>query len=283
MGKTTTTKGKKAENGGESRQDGDLASELLASNDPAYGDNDNPPAASLTDIQKLLTGMEERIITNLAAQISANHAAIAKHDQTIQAIETSMNDFHGRLTALESAAGKLTKENEQLLIKVDDLENRSRRCNIRITGLPEGAEANQPTSFIETCLGEILGPDAFPHPLTVDRAHRLAVQRRQDGAPRPFIACIHRFQMKQRIMQLAREKGPLSYRGSEIHIYPDYSAEVARKRAAFAPIKTRLRAAGYQFSLRFPAKLRVVTDGSRHEFNTPAEAAAFLEDRRPTG
>lgn len=45
------------------------------------------------------------------------------------------------------------------------------------------------------------------------------IQRRQDGAPRPFIACMHEFQMNQRIMQLAREKGPLSYRGSEIHIY----------------------------------------------------------------
>lgn len=275
-----TSKGKKAD-GSESRQDGDLASELLASNDPAHGDNDNPPTASLADIQKLLAGMEERIISSLAAQISANHAAIAKHDQTIQAIETSMNDFHGRLTTLETAVGKFKKENEQLQLKVDDLENRSRRCNVRITGIPEGAEANQPTSFIESCLGEIFGPDTFPRPLTVDRAHRLAVQRRRDGAPRPFIACIHHFQMKQRIMQLAREKGPLSYRGSEIHIYADYSADVARKRAAFAPVKIRLRTAGYQFSLRFPAKLRVVADGSRHEFNTPAEVAAFLEDRRP--
>ena len=280
MGKTTTTKSKKAENGSKSRQDVDLASELQASNDPAHGDND--AAASLTDIQKLLTGMEERIISSLTAQISANHATIAKHDQTIQAIETSMNDYHDRLTTLESAVGKLTKENEQLQLKVDDLENRSRRCNIRITGIPEGAEANQPTSFIESCLGEILGPDAFPHPLTVDRAHRLTFQRRQDGAPRPFIACIHRFQVKQRIMQLAREKGPLSYRGSEIHIYPDYSAEVAKKRAAFAPVKAQLRAAGHQFSLRFPAKLRVFADGSRHEFSTPAEVAAFLADRQPT-
>lgn len=49
-----TSKGKK---GDESRQDGDLASELLASNDPAHGDDDNPPTATLADIQKLLTGM----------------------------------------------------------------------------------------------------------------------------------------------------------------------------------------------------------------------------------
>lgn len=199
-------KGKKGENGGDGGEDGGLASDLLASKDSAHGDSGNNPAVSLADIQKLLAGMEERIITNLAAQISSNHAAIARHDQTIQAIETSMNDYQGRITTLESITSSLVKENEQLKLKVDDLENRSRRCNIRITGIPERAEGTQPTSFIESCLGEIFGADAFPRPITVDRAHRVAIQRRRDGAPRPFIACIHHFQMKQRIMQLAREK-----------------------------------------------------------------------------
>uniref|UniRef100_A0A8D0AZL0 L1 transposable element RRM domain-containing protein n=1 Tax=Sander lucioperca TaxID=283035 RepID=A0A8D0AZL0_SANLU len=188
------------------------------------------------------------------------------------------------ITTLESTVNNLVKEIEQLKLKSEDLENRSKRCNIRITGIPEGAEGIHPTSFIESCLGEIFGTDAFPRALTVDRAHRVAIQRRQGGTPRPFIACIHHFQMKQRIMQLAREKSPLSYRGSEIHIYADYSAEVAKKRSAFTPVKVQLRAAGYRFSLLFPAKLRVIVDGTRHEFNSPTEAATFLEnDRQSTG
>ncbi|KAK1894097.1 LINE-1 retrotransposable element ORF1 protein [Dissostichus eleginoides] len=220
-------------------------------------------ALSLSDIQKLLTGMEERIIGSLTAQITSNHAAIIRHDETIQAIETSMNDFQGRITTVESTLADIMQENKQLKLKVDDLENRSRRCNIRITGIPERAEGARPTTFIESFLAEIFGPDAFPRPLTVDRAHRLAVQRRQ------------------RIMQLAREKGPLMYRGAEINIYADYSAEVARKRDAFTPIKSSLRNPGLAFSLLFPAKLWVVVDGTRHEFNSPAEAAAFLKRRQP--
>lgn len=260
----------------------ELAADPPASDDSAHGESDSP-AVSLADIQKLLTGMEERIITNLSAQIASNHAAVVKHSQAIQDIETSMNDFEGRIATLESTVGNLLKENDQLKLKADDLENRSRRCNIRITGIPEKAEGPQPTSFIESFLGEVLGADAFPRPLTVDRAHRVAIQRRQNNSPRPFIACIHHFQMKQRIMQLAREKGRLSYKGSEIRIYADYSAEVARRRAVFTPIKARLREAGFQFSLLFPAKLRVVDGGTRQEFNTPAEATAFLESRKPTG
>lgn len=161
------------------------------------------------DIQKLLTGMKKQIIANLMAQISSKYAIIARHDQTIQAIETTMNDFQGRTTTLDSIICNLMKETEQLKLKVNDVKNRSRRCNICITGIPEGVEGNQPSSFSESCLGEILGADAFPHPLTMDRAHRVAVKRRQNGAPHPFIACVHHFQMKQQIMQLAREKGPI--------------------------------------------------------------------------
>ncbi|KAF3833362.1 hypothetical protein F7725_027027 [Dissostichus mawsoni] len=37
-------------------------------------------------------------------------------------------------------------------------------------------------------------------------------------------------EMKQRIMQLAQEKGPLMYRGAEIHIYADYNLYKERLR-----------------------------------------------------
>jgi len=264
---------------GKNKSESKLASDL-ASCDTTHGDGDGNgnPALSLADMQKLLAGMEERIINTLTAQILADHATIDRHDQTIQAIETSMNDFQGRITALEAAVGSFLKEKELMKFKVDDLENRSRRRNIRITGIPERAEGTRPTSFIESFIEELFGTDAFPRSLAVDRAHRVAVQRRPDGAPWPFIACVHHFQTKQRIMQLAREKGPLSHRGSEIHIYGDYSAEVAQMRATFSPVKSALRKAGYQFSLIFPTKLRVIADGTRHEFNTPSEAAASLEN-----
>jgi len=104
-----------------------------------------------------------------------------------------MNDFQGRITALEAAVGSFGKENELLKFKVDDPENRSRRCKIRITGIPERAEGTRPTPFIESFIEELFNADAFPRSLAVDRAHRVAVQRRPDGAPRPFIAsALHR-------------------------------------------------------------------------------------------
>ncbi|KAK1889820.1 Capsid protein VP1 [Dissostichus eleginoides] len=125
MGKKTKKRDNNESDGGDEEGCG-LASQ--ASNNSAHGEVGNQ-ALSLSDIQKLLTGMEERIIGSLTAQITSNHhAAIIRHDETIQPIETSMNDFQGRITTVESTLADIVQENKQLKLKVDDLENRSRRC-----------------------------------------------------------------------------------------------------------------------------------------------------------
>lgn len=117
MGKKTKKSDNNESDGGD-EEDCGIASQ--ASNNSAHGEVGNP-TLSLSDIQKLLTGMEERITDIL-------------------------------------------QENKQLKLKVDDLENRSRRCNIRITGIPEQAEGARPTTFIESFLAEIFGPTRFLAP-----------------------------------------------------------------------------------------------------------------------
>lgn len=173
---------KKAEN--ESGQTDELVSERLASK----SSTDDCAVDSPKDIQTPITGMEGRTIQSTTTQISANHAAIAKFDQTSQVIETSVNNFQGRLTALESTVRSFSIVHDQLQLKVDDLEIRSRRCNIRL--IQEGSEGNK-------------------SPTVAHRAHRLPVRRL---AP---TACIHRFRVKQRILQLGRERGSLTFRGNE--------------------------------------------------------------------
>lgn len=237
---------------------------------------------TLADMEKLLNSMEDRIIAKLSVQLSADRATIDRHDQTIQQMETSLNDMEARLLTLKSTCKTLSRENEALKLKTDDLENRSRRNNIRITGLPEKVEGSHPTAFMEVFLEETFGAESFPSPPSVDRAHRVAISRRkQDDPPRPFIARIHRYQDKERILKLAREAGSLSFRGSEIHIYPDYSAEVSKKRAAYYTVKSQLRNAGFGYRMFFPAKLQVTDkNGQKLLFLSPEEVSAFLKNNR---
>lgn len=253
---------------------------MLTSQDESHASN---PPLTLADMEKLLKAMEDRIITKLSDQLATDHATIERHDQTIQSMETSLNDMETRLTTLESTCLALSKENQSLRLKTDDLENRSRRNNIRITGVPERAEGGQPTAFMEALLKETFGVHSFSTPPTVDRAHRIAAPRKkQDDPPRPFIARIHHYQTKERILKLAREKGSLSFRGADIHIYPDYSAEVARNRAAYYTVKSQLRNAGLGYRMLFPAKLQVSDkNGQKLVFSSPDEVSSYLHDNLP--
>lgn len=88
---------------------------------------------------------------------------------------------------------------------------------------------------MKVLLKEIFGAHPFPSPVIV--THRIDIPRKnQNISPRPLIARIHHYQTKEHILKLGREASHLSFHNSGIHIYPDFSADVARKRAAFLTV-----------------------------------------------
>lgn len=96
---------------------------MQASQDKQHA-NDTP--LTQADMGKLLKSMEDRIIAKLSDQLSADQATIERHDQTIQHIKTSLSDIETRLATLKSTCLALSKENESLKLKTEDLENRLR-------------------------------------------------------------------------------------------------------------------------------------------------------------
>lgn len=138
-----------------------------------------------------------------------------------------------------------------------------------------------PAAFIEVFLKETFGPEAFPTPPTVNRAHRAAISlKKEDDPPCPFIARIHPYQTKECILKLAREaSGSLTFWGCEIHIYPDYSVEVSKKRAAYSTVKSQLRDTRFVYRMFFPARLQVTDkNGQKLGGFLPGGGSFFLQD-----
>ncbi|KAK7939614.1 hypothetical protein WMY93_002940 [Mugilogobius chulae] len=85
---------------------------------------------------------------------------------------------------------------------------------------------------------------------------------------------------KERIQRVAREKGRLEFRGKQLLIFPDYSADLARRRAAFSEVKATLRKQeGVRYGLLYPARLRVSVDGETKVFDTPKSVKDFIDFR----
>ena len=226
------------------------------------------------EMKEDLRALREEIFPELAAL----HKAQADSTNETTEMGKVLNDTMERVTALEQSHEVMSKEHKKMHEKCMDLENRSRRQNLRFVGVPEGLEAGNPNRFIKDLLLEIFGGDDLgDSSMTVDRAHRtLAPKPKQGERPRAIIARFHYFSDKEKILKLSRNKERLYYKGSPVHIFPDVSPEVAKLRAVFNPVKAKLRAAGINYSLFYPAKLEITLDGIRYTFEHPGDAEKFI-------
>ncbi len=111
--------------------------------------------------------------------------------------------------------------------KVIDLENRSRRNNLRLVGLPEKEEGSDACAFLEKFLPETLELGESVTPLIIERAHRIpssAQKNRQDGKvqPRTVIMKFLNFKQKETCSKGCKEKGVIAYKGSNLRFFSGF-------------------------------------------------------------
>ena len=164
--------------------------------------------------------------------------------------------------------------------QLDDIENRLRRNNIRVVGLPEQCEGGHPIRFLEEWFREIFGESAFSSLFGIERAHRVPFRALKDGHPRPLLLKLLNYNDKVTLLQKAREKGEIYYRGSRISLYPDFSPELSKRRAEFTPVKRNLLKSNITYALLYPARLRIMTPSGPQLFNSPRKAVQWLEENR---
>ncbi|KAF3844248.1 hypothetical protein F7725_013589 [Dissostichus mawsoni] len=112
--------------------------------------------------------------------------------------------------------------------KIADLEDRNRRCNIRVYGLHEDAEGDAPVQFLEHMI-----PTWFPAlkqlKPEIERAHRIFCggPPTEGERPRAFIFCCLRFSTRQAILREAR-KHPPSIGNRALRFAADFSDYTAK-------------------------------------------------------
>ncbi|KAJ1174366.1 hypothetical protein NDU88_006188 [Pleurodeles waltl] len=161
--------------------------------------------------------------------------------------------------------------------KLTDLEDRSRRNNIRLMGLPEGMEGTDLTSFLRDTLPK-LTDTTFNPPLEFERVHRLG-PKRQDGKgrPRSIIACLLRHGQARQLLQTARAQGPPKLGSTEIRLSADFSKETVDRRRAFLSLRSRLRHLDMKFGLFEPARMWITKNGDLRTFFDPEDLRTFLD------
>ncbi|KAE8291535.1 hypothetical protein D5F01_LYC08888 [Larimichthys crocea] len=185
----------------------------------------------------------------------------------IASLNTRMTEAEGCISNSEDATATFTmklseveSKLETALDKINDLENRSRRCNICVVGLPEGSEGTNPVAFFRTWLPELLEINA------------------KGGSVK-----LYNFQDKVWIMQAARKAQSLAYNGAPIMVFGDFSAAVIRKRQEYYVVKQQLKERGIVFAMMYPAVLRIKHNGQEKVFKHPKEVSAFMDKESQRG
>lgn len=245
--------------------------------------------AALTNLlenHKVALSSEFKIsMASLESKIDVIHATVSDHGQRINSLETNANLADERLPTLEATCLELTASNAKLKAKASDLESRSRRSNVRLTGLPESIEGPHPTTFFSNLLQKILGEQVLPTPPELERAHRTPFTKpKPNERPRTVIMCFHSFQTKEKVIREARRRrGELRYEGKPVAFYDDYPADVLELRSEYREVMAQLYELGLKPSLLYPARLRITMEnGNTTRFSSVQEAKRYIADRRNT-
>ena len=196
-------------------------------------------------------------------------------------LEERLSTVEDDLFPLRQEISGLKKQMDMQGAKIDDLENRSRRNNVRIIGIPERSEGANPIEFLEGWLRETFGATTFSPFFGIKRAHRVPFKPRLPSErPRPLLVKMFNYTDKVTLLRKAREKGEILYNGVKVSLYQDFSPDLQRRRAEFIPIKRTLQKHKLPYALLYPARLRVSTLGGTSFFDSPASTVKWLEDNK---
>ncbi len=180
---------------------------------------------------------------------------------------------------LKDVLSQSLKTQEKLQQKLTDLEARSRRNNIGIYGIPEGAEENNIQQFVANIIKQELQPLNGAE-LGIQRCHRaLGPKPPKEAQPRSVVVYFQEFKTKELVLHSAWKKREIYYGDRRIYFDHDYPAKTLAKRKEYAQIRKLLREKGIRFQTPPPAKLRVFHDSGPVTYESAAAAAEDLKKR----
>lgn len=250
----------------------------------------SPLSDAVAEITANISKIIDEKMDPISQLLQLHRSELDEHNKRITEAETRISTLEDVVTPIEAKLQSLEKLVHDMGERAEDLENRGRRKNIRIVGLPEGVEGDNPTRFFESWLPKALSIASKAGRIKLERAHRsLAPKPSPTQRPRPILVRFHNFQDKQQVLNAARELGikgsPLKFGDSTVMFFQDFSASVLRKRKMFDEVKKRLKSIGAEYRQIYPALLKVNFRGSEKVFHEPAAVELFLNslDVEPVG
>lgn len=198
-------------------------SPLPQTSDPVLMDNASTPAPAqpylkIHDLRTIAADIKDTLsaaiadlridIHTLSDRVHEVEQVTAKHDQVLRKA-TRQIDTH-------------TLQLREIQRHVEDLDNRGRRHNLRIRGMPETVSTDHLSPAVTSLFNDLLNRPPLTQ-ITMERIHRaLRPKGRDTDPPWDIICCIVDFRLKEEILRQARSRQQLLLKGIQSRSFRTY-------------------------------------------------------------
>ncbi len=227
-------------------------------------------------------------LRKLSEDIQATNNSVKELREEFEAMAATAKQTRDRADSVQattradrSAVTDLRNQLERLTEKMTDMEDKSRRNNIRLVGLPEGMEGSDVAGFLRINLSKWI-PSLKGRNIEIDRAHRVYDGRKNSDRPRTLIFRVLRWHDRLEILKGARQAYPVKCTQDNVTLlfFPDFSPVTAAKRKSLVPVLRSMTALGLQPFLAYPAVIKLRHEGEQRCFNSIRKAEDFVGSRQ---
>ncbi len=223
-------------------------------------------------------------LRELREDIQATNKSVKELREELEAIATAAKQTRDQVDSVQAAAREdrrtvtdLRNQLEQLTEKMTDMEDRSRRNNVRLVGLPEGAEGSNAAGFLRVNLSKWI-PSLKGRDIEIDRAHRVYDGGRGSDRLRTLIFRVLRWHDRSEILKGARQAYPVKCAHDNVTLlfFPDFSPATTIRRKAFNLVLKKMTSLGLQPFLIYPAVIKLRHKGEQKSFDSPQKVEDFI-------
>ncbi|XP_072430373.1 uncharacterized protein [Chiloscyllium punctatum] len=194
----------------------------------------HPPSPAAAEVSAATPGDLPTVasLTEVISKLDASPEVNGIHGRGIEENECRVGGAELKAVTSEAIAESamdwvqtLEQQVRTLENHIDNLENRGRRKNIHLMGLPEREEEGQLTRFLEQWLPQLLNLEAALGQVRVEWAYRVAIRSNQ--RPRSVLFQLQSYKVRQMLLEASRNLGKdpqaMTYKGSKIMLFQDFS------------------------------------------------------------
>lgn len=190
--------------------------------------------------------------------------------------EDSIISMSTRQDTQEDRMLHLEQLQTELLLKADDLENRSRRENLRLKGVKEKDEGSDMNAYLQRLFKAVLDDATITEVLLV-RSHRVGpLIQTPNRRPRDILATFQSFQLKEQILRKMKGKTHFMFEGSSVQFYQDLTQLTLQKRREMQAVTAVLRDKQIRYKWGFPFRLIFQYEGSTRICTSVTEAREIV-------